>query len=74
MGSIPTVLLARSISVAAVVCTLAVARQRVTGNVIVLTWGGLRGSLAVAWTLSLPQEPVGERNLLLVATYTPFVF
>ena len=72
--AIPVVLLARFASVTAVVRTLAVCRQRVTGNVTVLTWGGLRGALAVALALSLPQEPVGERNLLLAATYITVVF
>ena len=72
--AIPIVLIARFASVTAVVRTLAVCRQRVTGNVTVLTWGGLRGALAVALALSLPQEPSGERNLLLAATYITVVF
>ena len=72
--AIPIVLIARFASVTAVVRTLAVCRQRVTGNVTVLTWGGLRGALAVALALSLPQEPAGERNLLLAATYITVVF
>jgi CPA1 family monovalent cation:H+ antiporter len=72
--AIPVVLFARFSSVALVVRTLAVCRQRVTGNVTVLTWGGLRGALAVALALSLPQEPVGERNLVLAATYITVVF
>lgn len=72
--AIPVVLIARFASVTAVVRTLAVCRQRVTGNVTVLTWGGLRGALTVALALSLPQEPAGERNLLLAATYITVVF
>jgi monovalent cation:H+ antiporter, CPA1 family len=72
--AIPVVLIARFASVTVVVRTLAVCRQRVTGNVTVLTWGGLRGALAVALALSLPQEPAGERNLLLAATYITVVF
>jgi CPA1 family monovalent cation:H+ antiporter len=72
--AIPIVLLARYASVTAVVRTLAVCRQTVTGNVTVLTWGGLRGALAVALALSLPQDPVGERNLVLAATYITVVF
>lgn len=72
--AVPVVLLARFASVAAVVRTLAVCRQRVTGNLTVLTWGGLRGALAVALALSLPKEPAGERNLLLAATYVTVVF
>jgi monovalent cation:H+ antiporter, CPA1 family len=72
--AIPIVLIARFASVTAVVRTLAVCRQRVTGNVTILTWGGLRGALAVALALSLPQEPAVERNLLLAATYITVVF
>ncbi|WP_198137687.1 sodium:proton antiporter [Terriglobus sp. TAA 43] len=72
--AIPIVLIARFASVTAVVRTLAVCRQRVTGNVMILTWGGLRGALAVALALSLPQEPARERNLLLAATYITVVF
>jgi CPA1 family monovalent cation:H+ antiporter len=72
--AIPVVLVARFASVTVVVKTLAVCRQRVTGNVAVLTWGGLRGVLAVALALSLPQEPAAERSLLLAATYITVVF
>jgi len=72
--AIPVVLLARYTSVMAVVRTLAVCRQRVTGNVTVLTWGGLRGALAVALALALPPEPATARNLLLAATYITVVF
>jgi Na+:H+ antiporter len=72
--AIPVVLLARFASVTAVIRTLALCRQRVTGNVMILTWGGLRGALAVALALSLPNEPPGERNLLLAATYVVVVF
>ena len=72
--AIPVVLFARFASVTAVVRTLAVCRQRITGNVTVLTWGGLRGALAVALALSLPQGSGDERNLLLAATYVAVVF
>ncbi len=40
-------------------------RQRVTDNLLISSWGGLRWALA----LSLPSEPAAERNLLLAATY-----
>jgi CPA1 family monovalent cation:H+ antiporter len=72
--AIPVVLFARLASVTAVIRTLALCRQRVTGNVMILTWGGLRGALAVALALSLPSEPATERNLLLAATYVVVVF
>lgn len=72
--AIPVVLVARFASVAAVVKTLAICRLRVTGNVMVLTWGGLRGALAVALALSLPGGPNSQRSLLLAATYVAVVF
>jgi CPA1 family monovalent cation:H+ antiporter len=72
--AIPVVLFARYVSVISVVRVLAVCRQRVTGNVAVLTWGGLRGALAIALALSLPREPTVERNLILAATYVVVVF
>jgi CPA1 family monovalent cation:H+ antiporter len=72
--AIPVVLCARFASVAAVTRTLALCRQRVTGHVMVLSWGGLRGALAVALALSLPREPAAERNLLLASTYVVVVF
>ena len=72
--AIPVVLFARLVSVTAVVRVLAVCRRRATGNIAILTWGGLRGALAVALALSLPQEPARERSLLLAATYITVVF
>ncbi len=70
--AIPVVLLARLLSVAATVQALAVVRRRVPGTIRVLTWGGLRGGLAVALALSLPKG--AERSLLLVTTYVVVVF
>jgi CPA1 family monovalent cation:H+ antiporter len=72
--AIPVVLFARFTSVTAVVKTLAICRQKVTGNVTVLTWGGLRGALAVALALALPADKAGVRNLLLAATYVTVIF
>ncbi|MDH3790902.1 MAG: hypothetical protein OES41_04095, partial [Rhodospirillales bacterium] len=37
-----------------------------------LTWGGLRGGLAVAMALSLPESP--EKGLILHMTYGVVVF
>ena len=42
------------------------------GTVVLLTWGGLRGGLAIAMALSLPGGP--ERNLIVAATYAVVVF
>ena len=46
---------------------------------VVLAWGGLRGSLALAMALSLPAliapgEPFPDRNLLQVATFGVIIF
>ena len=72
--AIPAVLLARWISVAIPVGVLNLFQQRVPGTVAVLTWGGLRGGLAVALALSVPRGQGLERNQLLVATYVVVVF
>ena len=72
--AIPVVLLARWISVAIPVGILNLFKQRVPGTVAVLTWGGLRGGLAVALALSVPRGQGLERNQLLVATYIVVVF
>ena len=72
--AIPAVLLARWISVAATIRALGLFRQRSPGAVTVLTWGGLRGALAVALALSIPLGQGLERNLLLVTTYVVVVF
>lgn len=72
--SIPVVLFARLSSVTAVVRVLATCRQKVTGNVTILTWGGLRGALAVALALAIPEDNAGVRNLLLAATYVTVIF
>ena len=71
--AIPVVLLARWLSVGASVWALARVHQRVPGTIRVLTWGGLRGGLAVALALSLPRAGGLERGLLLV-TYIVVVF
>ncbi len=72
--AIPVVLAARWLSVVIPVGVLNVFRQHVPGTVTVLTWGGLRGALAVALALSVPQGQGLERNMLLVATYAVVVF
>jgi monovalent cation:H+ antiporter, CPA1 family len=72
--AIPVVLLARLLSVTGTLEALRIVRGRVPGAVLVLTWGGLRGALAVALALSLPADQAHERNLLLIATYMVVVF
>ncbi|MGI4829028.1 MAG: cation:proton antiporter [Janthinobacterium lividum] len=72
--AIPVALAARWVSVAIPVGILNLFQQRVPGTVAVLTWGGLRGGLAVALALSVPRGQGLERNELLVATYIVVVF
>jgi CPA1 family monovalent cation:H+ antiporter len=72
--AVPLVLLARLASVSATVGGLAVVRKRTHGSILVLTWGGLRGALAVALALSIPRAVGHERDLLIVATYVVVVF
>ena len=72
--AIPVVLAARWLSVGLPVSLLNLFQKRVPGTVTVLTWGGLRGGLAVALALSVPHAQGMERNLILVATYVVVVF
>lgn len=72
--AIPIVLVARFLSVWICVRVLGFFRERIRGSIVVLTWGGLRGGLAVALALSLPRAHGFERNLLLVATFVVVVF
>lgn len=69
---VPTVLLARLISVGTPVALLAPFRPFSRGTVPVLTWGGLRGGISVALVLSLPAGPA--RELLLPVTYCVVLF
>ncbi|RXH58384.1 cation:proton antiporter [Granulicella sibirica] len=72
--AIPVVLVARFASVGIVVRLIARVRRKVPHGIVVLTWGGLRGALAVALALALPTDTHGSRNLLLVATFVVVVF
>ena len=72
--AIPIALLGRYASVAATIAALSPIRRPVRGSIQILTWGGLRGSLAVALALALPGNLGLERSLLLSATYTVVVF
>ena len=71
--AIPLVLAARFASVGLVVGVLACFRRHAPGTLLVLTWGGLRGGLAVALALALPGN-LPERNLLLVVTFVVVIF
>jgi len=66
------VLLGRLISVAIPSGLLALFLPKETGNIALLTWGGLRGGLSIAMALSLP--PGQEKNIILPVTYCVVVF
>ena len=72
--AIPVVLLARFASVGFTTMIVEVSRHKTSASVLILSWGGLRGGLAVALALSLPPGEGAERSLLLVATYIVVVF
>ena len=72
--AVPLVLIARFASVGICVRILSLFRAHVRGSVLVLTWGGLRGGLAVALALSLPKAASYEHDLLLIATFIVVVF
>lgn len=66
---IPTVLLARFLSVALPVKVMARRAKFAPGTVRMLTWGGLRGGISVALALSTPAGPTKQ----LIVTMTYFV-
>jgi CPA1 family monovalent cation:H+ antiporter len=74
MIAIPVVLLARFASVGICVAVLGLFRTRIRGSILVLTWGGLRGGLAVALALSLPGGYRYEHDLWLLVTFVVVVF
>ncbi len=69
---IPVVLLARWISVSGSVGMLRRFRSFSPGTVAILTWGGLRGGISVALSLSLP--PGAQRDALVTITYVIMAF
>ena len=70
--AIPVVLLARIVSVAVPIALIRHHRFVIPHTIKILTWGGLRGGLAVALALSLPAVP--EKSVLLMMTYVVVIF
>ncbi|MBL4772114.1 MAG: sodium:proton antiporter [Alcanivoracaceae bacterium] len=69
---IPTVLIARFISVGLPVALLKFKNTYSPHVIKILTWGGLRGGISVALALSIPLGP--WRDPLLTATYGVVIF
>nr|WP_197064440.1 sodium:proton antiporter [Methylobacterium sp. ZNC0032] len=72
VAAIPLVLLARFLAVSIPVLALRSRTEFVRGTIPILTWGGLRGGISIALALSLPG--VGEKPILLAATYAAVIF
>lgn len=71
---IPTILAIRWFSVALPLHALRrrSRTQAIPYEIAILTWGGLRGGLAIALALSLPES--SERGIILLLTYTVVAF
>jgi CPA1 family monovalent cation:H+ antiporter len=78
LAMIPTLLLARFLSVGLAAVLLYRWRALGPGAVSLLTWGGLRGGVSVALALSLPprlaNDAFPEREFIVTFTYVVVVF
>lgn len=72
LAAIPVALLARFASVGATVGALRLGRILGPQQVLILTWGGLRGGISVALALSVPEQ--AHRDLIVTMTYSVVVF
>ncbi len=72
VASIVTVSVVRAAAVALLIGLVRLIRRGYRSSVRILTWGGLRGGLALALALSVPHGP--QRTWILVATYSVVLF
>jgi CPA1 family monovalent cation:H+ antiporter len=72
LACIPIVLVARYLSVGALVATLRPFRKFAPHTVNIMTWAGLRGGISVALALALRPGP--ERDIIIAMTYVTVVF
>lgn len=70
--AIPTVLVARLVSVAVPIGIMRRFREFSPNAIKIMTWGGLRGGISIALALSLPLGP--SREVIVSATYIVAVF
>ena len=70
--AIPTVLLARFISVSLPITLMRVFREFTPNAIKIMTWGGLRGGISIALALSL--APGSARDAIVSVTYIVAVF
>ena len=71
-AAIPVVLLSRLLSVSIPIAGARLRRRVKPYTIRLLTWGGLRGGIAIALALSIPPTPA--RDLVLTLTYVVVVF
>jgi CPA1 family monovalent cation:H+ antiporter len=67
LAAIPIVLLARAATVLTIRAFIPPRRRIGHGTAAILIWGGLRGGLAIAMAISVPQSPA--RDLIIAITY-----
>lgn len=72
MATVPVVLASRAVSVAIPLMTLRRLHEASPHSIKIMTWGGLRGAISVALSLSLPE--FHGREMLIGVTYFVVLF